>query len=67
MSDPQYVQNYYNSLPSGAVRAEFVKRLDSKAAKDLGAPNIAAARMATTNPDLATTDCMNTGYRISCI
>ena len=65
VSDPQYVQSYYNSLPSGAVRAEFVKRLDSKAAKDLGAPNIAAARMATTNPDLATTDWMNTGYRFS--
>ena len=65
VSDPQYVQDYFNSLPSGASRAEFVKRLDSKVAKDLGAPNIAAARMATTNPDLATTDWMNTGYRFS--
>ena len=65
VSDPQYVQDYFNSLPSGASRAEFVKRLDSKAAKDLGAPNIAAARMATTNPDLVSTDWMNTGYRFS--
>lgn len=61
--DGEHVANYLMSLPGG-LRKELIKRLDTSAAYAAGAPDIAAARIATANPELIGRDKLNLGYRL---
>lgn len=60
--DGEHVANYLLSLPGG-LRKELIKRLDTSSAYAAGAPDVAAARIATANPELIARDRLNLGYR----
>lgn len=48
---------------TGGKRAELLKFFDSSAMKEMGVPDVSAARFAVTNPDLIKSDALSVGYR----
>tara|TARA_R100001509_G_scaffold158321_1_gene123363 strand:+ start:2032 stop:3168 length:1137 start_codon:yes stop_codon:yes gene_type:complete len=48
---------------SGGKRAQLLKLFDTGAMKNLGVPDVSAARFAVTNPELIKSDALSVGYR----
>jgi len=48
---------------SGGKRAQLLKLFDTGVMKELGVPDVSAARFAVTNPDLVKSDALSVGYR----
>lgn len=63
VADPDYVAEYIASLPTGTLRAGFVKGLDKKNLQDMGVPNAGDIRLALANPDMIGRDWLTAGYR----
>ena len=47
----------------GGKRSQIIKYFDSNAMKEMGVPDVSAARFAVTNPDLVNSEALSVGYR----
>lgn len=63
VKDPAYLGQYIQNLPSGTMRAEFLKGLDRAGLQKLGVPNVADARLAMADENQIGMDWGTAGYR----
>lgn len=63
IADPTFPDWLANQ--KGGRRAQFIKFFDSNQMRELGVPDVAAARFAVTNPDLMLSDTASVGYRFA--
>jgi hypothetical protein len=63
IENPEYLGEYIAQLPTGSLRAAFIKGLDRDKLQKAGFPNIGEIRVALANPDLIGRDFLSAGYR----
>lgn len=63
ITTPGYFESYVRSLPSGTLRAGFLKGMDRANLQKLGLPRVADARLAMTDEGQLGMDWGSTGYR----
>lgn len=63
VKDPAYLGQYIQNLPSGTLRAEFLKGLDRAGLQKMGVPNVSDARLAMADENQIGMDWGTAGYR----
>ena len=63
VKDPAYLGQYIQNLPSGTMRADFLKGLDRAGLQKLGVPNVSDARLAMADENQIGMDWGTAGYR----
>jgi hypothetical protein len=63
VSDPNAVADYINAMPTGTLRAYFLKGMDKSGLQKMGVPRVSDARLAASDPDQIGMDWGTVGYR----
>jgi hypothetical protein len=63
VADPNAVFDYINAMPTGTMRAYFLKGMDKSTLQKMGVPKVSDARLAAADPDQIGMDWGTVGYR----
>ena len=63
VADPNAINDYINAMPTGTLRAYFLKGMDKATLQKMGVPRVSDARIAASDPNQIGMDWGTVGYR----